>query len=33
MHKQTITKILFTILICMMGANAFAHDIEVKNAD
>ena len=33
MTKQSITKILFTILISMMGANAFAHDIEVKNAD
>ena len=33
MTKQSITKILLTILICMMGVNAFAHDIEVKNAD
>ena len=33
MNKQSITKILFTILISMMGVNAFAHDIAVKNAD
>ena len=33
MKKQSITKFLLTILISMMGANAFAHDIEVKNAD
>ena len=33
MNKQSITKILLTILISMMGANAFAHDIVVKNAD
>ena len=33
MTKQSITRILLTILICMMEANAFAHDIEVKNAD
>ena len=33
MNKQSITKILFTILISMMGVNAFAYDIEVENAD
>ena len=33
MMKQSIIKILLTILISMMGANAFAYDIEVKNAD
>lgn len=33
MMKQPITKNLFTILICMMGANAFADDISVENAD
>ena len=33
MKKQSITKILLTMLISMMGANAFAADIEVKNAD
>ena len=33
MNKQSITKILLTILISMMGANAFAYDIEVENAD
>lgn len=34
MNKQSITKILFTILISMMGANAFAYgSIAVENAD
>ena len=33
MKKQPITKILLTMLISMIGANAFAYDIEVKNAD
>ena len=33
MTKQSITKILFTILISMMGASAFAYDIAVENAD
>jgi hypothetical protein len=33
MKKQSITKILLTILISMMGANAFAYDIAVENAD
>ena len=31
--KFLSTKILFAILLSMMGINAFAHDIEVKNAD
>ena len=33
MTKQSITKILFTILISMMGTNAFAHDFAVENVD
>ena len=33
MKKRPITKILFTILICMMGANASAYDIAVENVD
>ena len=33
MNKQSITRILFTVLISIMGVNTFAHDIEVKNAD
>ena len=33
MKRHSITKILLTILISMMGANAYAYDIEVKNAD
>ena len=33
MNKQSITRILFTIFISMLGINAFAYDIEVKNAD
>ncbi len=31
--KHLCTKILLAMLISMMGINAFAHDIEVKNAD
>ena len=31
--KQFSTKILFTMLMSMVGANAFAYDIFVKNAD
>ena len=33
MTKQPITKILFTILISMMGLKVFAYDIKVENAD
>ena len=33
MKKQSITKILLTILISMMGANVFAYDIAVENSD
>ncbi len=33
MNKQSITKILLTFLISMMGANAFAADIAEQNAD
>lgn len=33
MTKQSITKILFTILISMMGINALAYDIKIENAD
>ena len=33
MKKQSITKIMLIILISMMGANAYAHDIAVENAD
>lgn len=33
MMKQSITKDLLTILVSMMGANAFAADIAVENAD
>jgi hypothetical protein len=31
--KHLCTKILLAMLMSMMGINAFAHDIEVKNAD
>jgi hypothetical protein len=31
--KKSITKILLTILISMMGTNAYSQDIEVQNAD
>ena len=33
MRKQSITRILLTILISMMGANSFASDFAVKNVD
>ena len=33
MKKQSITKIMLTILVSMMGINAFAYDIAVENAD
>jgi hypothetical protein len=33
MNKQSITKIMLTILVSMMGINAFAYDIAVENAD
>ena len=33
MTKQSITKILLTILISMMGVNAFAYEFAVENAD
>ena len=33
MKKRPITKILLTILISMMGVNAFAQNIKVENAD
>ena len=31
--KHLCTKILLAMLMSMMGINAFAHDIEVENAD
>ena len=31
--KHLCTKILLAMLMSMMGINAFAYDIEVKNAD
>ena len=33
MMKQVCITILLTLLISMVGAKAFAHDIEVKNSD
>lgn len=33
MKKQSITKIMLTILISIMGVNVFAYDIKVENAD
>ena len=33
MTKQSLTKILFTILISIMGANVFAYDFSINNTD